>query len=96
MATEEEEKGDDTVPGISAGRGNDPASQIKRKGREKEKRVPLCTTQPLLLIQLNSTQGNRAKSKAFTTKQKRQTEQNDMPVLGPYQAFNFQQSKSFY
>lgn len=70
----EEEKGDDTVPGKAAGRGNDPASQVKRKGREKEKRVPLCTTQPLLLIQLNSTPGNGAKSKAFTTKQKRQTE----------------------
>lgn len=71
----EEEKGNDTVPGKATRRGNDPASKVKRKGREKEKRVPLCTTtQPLLLIQLNRTLGNGAKSKAFTAKQKWQTE----------------------
>lgn len=45
-----------------------------RVKRENEKRVPLCATQPLLLIQLNSTLGNGAKSKAFTAKQKQQTE----------------------
>lgn len=45
-----------------------------RVKRENEKRVPLCATQLLLLIQLNSTLGNGAKSKAFTAKQKQQTE----------------------
>lgn len=43
MATERKRK-EMTLPGRAARRGNDSASQVKRKGREKEKRVPFYTS----------------------------------------------------